>query len=449
LTVDTSTPDSYQQAITAVEQTLDRVRQCTDDEKARLRAELAGLKQMHDKLTSGRVEIVIFGEISTGKSALINALVGRDVASVDVRGGWTREVWHVAWDGTGYTLPGLGESQVVLVDTPGINEVGGGARGEMAREAAQRSDLVLFVTDSDLNETEHTALVELAAFHKPLIVVLNKVDLYSREQRERLLAVIRQERLRDVVPPEHVVTAAADPREREYIIQAADGSERNEWRTPEADVENLKTLILELLDREGLSLIALNAALYAADKSDRVAALRVQLRNARAQQVIWSYATLKVIGVGLNPVPVADVLGGTAIDAAMIVTLAAVYGLSMSRTHASQLAASIASAAGLMTAGVLASSALMSLLKGITFGKSTLLTAVPQGLAGGFGSYIVGQAAQFYFEHGGTWGGENPKSVAKRILAKTDKTSVLERLKGEIAKRLQTNPYGKRHESSS
>jgi GTP-binding protein Era len=441
------TPDSYQQALTAVEQTLDRVRQCSDDEKARLRAELAGLRQMHDKLVSGRVEIVIFGEISTGKSALINALVGRDVASVDVRGGWTREIWQVAWDGTGYTLPGLGESQVVLVDTPGINEVGGGTRGEMSREAAQRSDLVLFVTDSDLNETEHSALVELATFHKPLIVVLNKVDLYSREQRERLLTVLRQERLAEIVPPEHVVTAAADPREREYVIQGADGSERSEWRTPQADVGEVKALILQMLDREGLSLIALNAALYAADKSDRVAALRVQLRNNRAQQVIWSYATLKVIGVGLNPVPVADVLGGTAIDAAMIGTLAAVYGLSMSRSHATELAASIASAAGLMTAGVLASSALMSLLKGLTFGKSTLLTAVPQGLAGGFGSYIVGQAAQYYFEHGGSWGGENPKTVAKRILAKTDKASVLERLRGEIGKRLAVNPYGRGQES--
>jgi small GTP-binding protein len=437
------TGDSYHEALAAVEQTLDRVRQCTDEEKARLRAELAGLKQMHDKLTSGRVEIVVFGEISTGKSALINALVGRDVASVDVRGGWTREVWHVDWEGTGYMLPGLGASQVVLVDTPGINEVGGGTRGEMAREAAQRSDLVVFVTDSDLNETEHTALVELAAYHKPLIVILNKIDLYSRVERERLLGVIRQERLKGVVPPEHVITAAADPREREYVIQAADGSERTEWRTPPPDVTELKSLILELLDREGLALVALNAALYAADKSDRVAALRVQLRNIRAQQVIWSYATLKVIGVGLNPVPVADVLGGTAIDAAMIGTLAAVYGLSMTRTHATQLAASIAQAAGLMTAGVMASSALMSLLKGLTFGKSTLLTAVPQGLAGGFGSYIVGQAAQYYFEHGASWGSESPKSVAKRILANTDKASVLERLKGEIGKRLKTNPYGK------
>jgi small GTP-binding protein len=433
---------SYRQALAAVEQTLDRVRRCTDEEKARLRAELAGLRQMHDKLTSGRVEIVIFGEISTGKSALINALVGQDVASVDVRGGWTREVWHVAWNGAGYCLPGLGQSQVVLIDTPGINEVGGAARGDMAREAAQRADLILFVTDSDLNDTEHGNLVQLAAFHKPLIVVLNKIDLYSRDQRAKLLDVIRSSRLKDVVPAEHIVTAAADPREREYVIQAADGSQRSEWRKPPPDVEELKSLILQLLDREGLSLIALNAALYAADKSDRVASLRVQLRNMRAQQVIWSYATLKVIGVGLNPLPLADVLGGVAIDAAMIVTLAAVYGLEMSTSHAKELAISIAKAAGLMTAGVIVSSGLMSLLKGVTFGKSTLITAVPQGLAAGFGSYIVGQAAQYYFEHGSSWGGESPKAVAQRILNKTDKRSVLERLMAEIGKRLQINRYG-------
>ena len=435
-------PDSYRQALAAVEQTLDRVRRCTDEEKARLRAELAGLRQMHDKLTSGRVEIVIFGEISTGKSALINALVGQDVASVDVRGGWTKEVWHVAWTGAGYCLPGLGQSQVVLIDTPGINEVGGAARGDMAREAAQRADLILFVTDSDLNDTEHGNLVQLAAFHKPLIVVLNKVDLYSRDQRTKLLDVISRSRLADIVPAEHIVTAAADPREREYVIQAADGSERSEWRKPPPDVEELKALILQMLDREGLSLIALNAALYAADKSDRVASLRVQLRNMRAQQVIWSYATLKVIGVGLNPIPLADVFGGVAIDAAMIVTLAAVYGLEMSTSHAKELAISIAKAAGLMTAGVVASSALMSLLKGVTFGKSTLITAVPQGLAAGFGSYIVGQAAQYYFEHGSSWGGESPKAVAQRILHKTDKRSVLERLKAEIGRRLSFNPYG-------
>ena len=61
----TETSTAYQDALASVEQTLGRLRGCTEDEKSRLRNELAGLRAMHDKLTSGRVEIVIFGEIST------------------------------------------------------------------------------------------------------------------------------------------------------------------------------------------------------------------------------------------------------------------------------------------------------------------------------------------------------------------------------------------------
>ncbi len=89
----------------------------------------------------------------------------------------------------------------------------------MANQAAQRADLILFVTDSDLNETEYSALTALAAVHKPIILVLNKIDLYSREQRERLLQVLRDERVTDLVSPDNIVTAAADPREIEYVIE--------------------------------------------------------------------------------------------------------------------------------------------------------------------------------------------------------------------------------------
>jgi len=438
-----SPDDPYQQALAAVQQTLDRYRRGTDEEKDKLRAEFAGLRSMHDKLLAGRVEIVIFGEISTGKSALINAIVGEAVAAVDVRGGWTKEVWHVNWSGAGYVLPGLGQSQVVLIDTPGINEVGGGARGEMAREAAQRADLILFVTDSDLNETEHSNLVELATFHKPILVVLNKVDLYSREQRARLLEVLAHDRLKEIVPADQIVCSAADPREREYVIQRADGSEESQWRRPAPDVAELKTKILELLDREGLALTALNAALYAADKTDRIASLRVQLRQTRAMQVIWSYATMKAIAVGLNPFAVADVFGGVAIDAAMIVTLGAVYGLELSWTHARSLATSIGKAAGWMTLSVVATTLAASAFKALTAGHGTLVTALPQGAAAGYGSYIVGQAARYYFEHGSSWGPEGPKAIVQSILNETDKESVIQRLKEEIGKKLLINPHAK------
>jgi small GTP-binding protein len=436
---------SFDGALTSIRATLDKIHGCSDAERERLRDDLKQLEEMANKLSSGQVEIVIFGEISTGKSALINALIGEQLAAVDVQGGWTKEVWKTEWDGCGYAIPGFDSSRVVIVDTPGLNEVGGIDRADMAREAAGRADLILFVTDSDLNDTEFTALQTLAESHKPVIVVLNKVDLYTPEQRDRLMRVLRDERIADIIPKEHFVMTAADPRDVEYVIESVDGTTRNEWKKPAPKVADLKGLILEVLERDGLALITLNAAMYAADKSDRVSSLRIRLRNQRATQTILGYAVLKSVAVAWNPVPIADVLGGGAVDATMVGTLARIYGLDMSWAHARDLIKSIFKAAGWMVGGYLAGEAVISIassvFKGLTFGYGTVFTAVPQAAAAGYGSYIVGQAAKYYFEHGGSWGGESPKTVIRKILSKTDKQSVLEHLKDEIKKKMRLNPH--------
>ena len=103
-----STDDpQYLKAVDTVRSTLDKLRGCSEQEQEELQSDILQLQQMHDKLATGRVEIVIFGEISTGKSALINALVGRTVAEVDVQGGWTREAAGTPWETAEYHLPGF------------------------------------------------------------------------------------------------------------------------------------------------------------------------------------------------------------------------------------------------------------------------------------------------------------------------------------------------------
>ncbi len=425
----------------AMQAAIARFRGCNEAELLELRDDLDQLGRMAEKLRAGRVDIAVFGEISTGKSALINALCGEQRTSVNVRGGWTKDVWQVPWDSAGYCIPGFEDSQVVLVDTPGLNEVDGAHRGEMAHAAASRADLVLFVTDSDLNETEYRALVELSASNKPLLLVLNKADLYRPDQLDDLLTLFRGPRLAGVVDPQNIVAASADPREVEYVIESAEGRTRSEWRTPKPRVDEVRARIVELLAADGKALIALNAAIFAADKSDRMAALRVRFREEEAARVIGSFAVTKALAVALNPVGAADVIGGIAVDAAMVVTLGKVYGVDITTANARELATSILKAAGWVMLSEAAVSYTSSFLKAVTGGWATPITALPQMAAAGWGSYIVGEAARYYFEHGASWGQQGPKRVVTRILENTDKRSVLQRLKDEITKKISLNRH--------
>ncbi len=432
----------YREAMSAVQATLEKLRGCSGREREELQNDFAQLNAMHEKLTSRRVEIVIFGEISTGKSALINALIGREVASVDVQGGWTREVWGTAWEGAGHRIRGLEQSEIVLVDTPGINEVGGVGRAEMAETTARKADLILFVVDSDLNEVEYSSLVLLAAVDKPVILVFNKCDLYSGRDREALLQRLGA-RVHGMIPADLIVTTSAHPRKIETIVELPGGKQQTEWRRPPEDVADLKTLILEVLEREGLGLIALNAAMYAADKSDRVSTIRVRMRKKRADQVIWGMSATKACVVALNPIPGVDVMGGLSVDAMMVATLSKVYGLDFTLSQARGLSRTIAGAAGVIALGEL-TSYLASTFKLLTATLGSPLTMIPQGVAAGFSGYIIGRSAQHYFEHGGSWGPRSAKEVVRSILRETDRDSVVSHLKDEIHRKLSLNRHGKK-----
>ena len=69
-----------------------------------------------------------------------------------------------------------------MIDTPGINEINGGERERLAHEVANRSDLLLFVVDSDLTEVELAALKAVADTQRPIILVVNKSDQYNENE---------------------------------------------------------------------------------------------------------------------------------------------------------------------------------------------------------------------------------------------------------------------------
>ena len=77
-----------------------------------------------------------------------------------------------------------GGPKLILVDTPGIDEVGGEAREALARDVARHADLILFVVSSDMQRREFEALAELREAQKPILLVFNQIDRYPDADRD-------------------------------------------------------------------------------------------------------------------------------------------------------------------------------------------------------------------------------------------------------------------------
>lgn len=394
-----------------------------------LEPEFAEIEAMIAKLEQGELHVAVFGRVSVGKSALLNALIGQSRFDVGVLHGTTTTREATRWQR-------IGDSGVHLIDTPGINEIDGAERERLARHVAARSDLVIFVVDADLTASEAQALAELNATQRPLLLVLNKMDRYLRAEREALLERLRAH-CQGMLRPDQVIACSALPAPRRVIRVAADGAETESMETPAADVAALRTRIFEVLASEGKTLAALNAGLFAGRLSDEVGRRLTEVRSDVADRLIRNYALGKGVAVGLNPLPLADLAAAVGLDIALVTHLGHVYGLPFTKVEAGELVLKIAAQIAALMGAIWGVNVLASALKGISAGLSTALTAGAQGALAYFATYLTGRAAQAYLVNGKSWGERGPKRVVEDILASLDRDSILRDARAEILARLK------------
>jgi len=394
-----------------------------------LAAEYAKLESMLDKLSQGHIHVAVLGRVGVGKSSLLNALLGTSTFAVSPLHGETRETEIAGWRE-------LGDGGVYFIDTPGLDEVDGESRETLARDAATRADLVLFVVDADLTAGELEVLQSVASRHTPVLLVLNKADRYTDGEREALLGSIRQ-RAAPHVREEDIVLAAADPAPERVLRVDAEGNEREELRPREPRVDAVRDRLWMILDAEGKSLAALNASVFAGDLSDEIAARLIETRRTLGEKVIRTYSVAKGVAVALNPVPVADLFAVAMIDVSLVIHLSRIYGLPLGRAEAGSLIGTIATQMIALMGTVWAVHVLSSALKLGTGGLSVAVTAGAQGAVAYYSTYVVGRVAQQYLAQGMAWGPDGPKAVVRSILDGIDRETLLGQAGDEIRARLR------------
>ncbi|MEB3211716.1 MAG: Era-like GTP-binding protein, partial [Leptolyngbyaceae bacterium] len=239
------TTDVAEETLAAVQR---QVGQIQDD--ITRQALLERSRTLSEDVNRRHFRVVVFGTGSAGKTSIVNAILGRSPGDVGAAMG-TTETAHTYR----FRFRNL-DGDIQITDTPGLSEatVMGTEREQQARRMATESDLLIFVVDNDLRQSEYELLQQLVSIGKRSILAFNKIDLYPDDDLKLILAQLRR-RVGDILSSDDVVAIAAHP---QPILQPGGDRQR-----PRPYVLPLLRRISTILREEGKDLIADNILLQA------------------------------------------------------------------------------------------------------------------------------------------------------------------------------------------
>jgi uncharacterized protein (DUF697 family) len=309
----------------------------------------------------------------------------------------------------------------------------------MANNVAKEADLILFIVSGDISRTEYNALLQLKQSNKPLILVFNKIDLYpDRDQTTivRQLQTLGQGEAPLI--PDRIVLVAAAPPPIPLRVTYPDGKEEQQWEPQLPQLEELHHCLINILQGEGQSLLALNALLQGQQAQRAIARKTRQQCQKQADKLIWQYGQYKALGVGLNPLALLDVIGNVVADLSLIRSLAKLYGLPMTSHQINPLWQKLLISSG----GVLGINLALGLMQMVGgWEPSWLGVMLSQGAIAGYGSYTIGQTAMAYLEEGCTWGKLGTDAVIEEIFNSIDEKSILLHLKSNLQSNVDHDPH--------
>ncbi len=277
-------------------------------------AALAEIREQRRRKQAAEIHIAVFGEVSTGKSSLVNALLpGADVDS-DPRAGTTVKIQRYRWTSES------GDA-VTITDLPGFNL----QEDSRIVEEARRSHLVVFLCDGVLTATQAQQFKALQELGKPLLLAVNKMDRYSPQEAEKILQRISEQ---SGLPAPDVVTIQTGGRE-EVVRLLSDGSEAAGTRARPADISGLTQAIQRHLD-ENLELMeALRDTAVLTLAFEKLDFARDEHREQRAQALVRKYSKRAIVGAMAAVAPGSDLVIQGVLATRLIQKLCQLYDVSV------------------------------------------------------------------------------------------------------------------------
>ena len=341
------------------------------------------------ELERGDIILVVFGIGSSGKTSLIRTLLKRIVGEVSSEMGSTKT-------NNSYRLKLKGIRRgIKIIDTPGILEAGreGREREKIALIQARKADLMLVVIEGDLRAAETKAIRSLSNLGKRLVLVLNKIDLRGENEERRLVEVLNT-RCSDFIESKDIVCTSASPQ-----TIAIPGQKPYQ---PNPEINSLIRRLATILHEEGEELIADNILLQCSNLGKKGKRLLTKQRNYAAKKCIDKYGWISSGVLILTPLPIIDMIAAAAVNAQMVIEIANIYGVDITKERAKSLALSVGktlATMGLVKGGVSLISSTLNLSL-----PTYVVSKVIQGISVSWLTRIAGASFITYFQQDQNWG---------------------------------------------
>lgn len=268
----------------------------------------AELDELQRRRDGGLFHLALFGDASSGKSSLIKALLPEQAIDIDVIRGSTQQIEHYQY------------GHLMLVDMPGFNAVGQAALTTDIIEESQRADVVVFLLTGDLSRTEMELFETLCQLHRPMVLALNKSDLYSEQQLQQIQQAIEQK-----ISRQHPVVSINSGGLQRVRVQRKSGEIEQQQRTISPKIEPLLTAIERVIENNEDALRRFREVgfLLLADKKLKHAG--DVYNHQQADKIIQSHTKKAIVGALASIAPGSDLVIQGAIGTQLVRSLCKLY----------------------------------------------------------------------------------------------------------------------------
>ncbi|MEY3403235.1 MAG: hypothetical protein RLZZ86_2851 [Cyanobacteriota bacterium] len=360
------------------------------------------------ELARKEITVAVTGGKSVGKSTIIKVLQDTSVSS-EMSSHFTE---------TAALFSALGENSDVVT----LSEI-------------QKSDVVLFLTNGDLTDSEFQVWEQLKTAKQPTLLVFNKQDQYQPSERATVLQSLKQR------VGVNVVGTAACPVTVKVRKHQEDGSFQEWIEQPMPDIQQLTQQLGAIIEQQGEQLVCNTTHRQVLLLKSQAKNCLNGLRRDCSVPIIEQYQWIAAAAAFANPVPGLDLLATAAINSQMVIDLGNIYQQKISWEQGQQIAKTMGSLMLKLGLVELSTKAVTGILK--TNVATFVAGGMVEGVSAAYLTRVAGLSLIEYFqeqeialESGDALNLEKLRQVLPTVFQQDQKMAILEAFVKQGMKRL-------------